>query len=721
MNKLKGLNFKQFFVDHFEKVLFGVVILGGLLALAMSSWSPYDAKNPQEVINKTKEAAANHKVATWPEAQQQKYAKSENISAKAKELLAPLPISQYAYAASQPELFSPVRDLNKRIGEINWLPVQQMIADAGRVLISVPPPFDPEAAGAAGSPEGSMPANPGGTRYPGVTGYGPGGLGAGQAEPKELNPYSRRGAAAGMGGYGAGYGEGAIPGASGAGFAAPAGAGGPGAGLGRGGAGEGEFAAPGAGYPGAMGAGGMGFAQNMEGEGKRYVSIRGVFPLKEQEEILREQLGLRTSQQAAQQLAIRDYEIQRQEAQPGPKPWSGPWEKVDITIAQDVIKSATGTDRIYPMPIDPSVKGYFTMPLPMLLMGIWTEEEASHPALTNFSKTSMAKEQEEYIEAKIAEYMERKAELKEKFGGSDHGWLQYNSGGAMGMMGMGQAMMGDQQFIRGMQSDLQQLPGGQRISQDTLKDQIKRLINASGAYLLFRYLDFDVKPGHAYRYRVRVEVRNPAYNLPVSRVKRPDIALGATRWTEWSEPTPPVIVPRDTQYFLAAINPGAGRRPKAANFKMFQWTPERGTMVTNSLNVLPGTMIGGMVETSVIDVAENKAEAKEVDFVSGDTLLDIRSASGSGRKTGVTASGREYTIPDRVLLMNNWGGLEVSYIGANSEQRNELTKQYQLFSSEYEKLFEDEKKVPGYPGGEGEFPGGPMGSGSFPGGGPAGG
>ena len=47
---VKNLNWKQFFIDHGEKLLFGGVALLGLGALGVSRWAPYSEKSPYGLL-----------------------------------------------------------------------------------------------------------------------------------------------------------------------------------------------------------------------------------------------------------------------------------------------------------------------------------------------------------------------------------------------------------------------------------------------------------------------------------------------------------------------------------------------------------------------------------------------------------------------------------------------------------------------------------------------
>src|SRR5262249_48185195 len=67
------------------------------------------------------------------------------------------------------------------------------------------------------------------------------------------------------------------------------------------------------------------------GRGYRFVAIRGVFPLRAQVEELMRATGSSPGElKGAQELVqLHDFRLERQTAQPGTNPWTGPWEVVD--------------------------------------------------------------------------------------------------------------------------------------------------------------------------------------------------------------------------------------------------------------------------------------------------------------------------------------------------------------------------------------------------------
>lgn len=145
-------------------------------------------------------------------------------------------------------------------------------------------------------------------------------------------------------------------------------------------------------------------------------------------------------------------------------------------------------------------------------------------------------------------------------------------------------------------------------------------------YLLLRFIDPDVKPGHTYQYRIRVKMKNPNFNK-ADKVARPDEAKVEVLNGVWVEIGGLVHVP--TESFLFAGDPAKylehvtaladryGKDPairnlmderavqegKKAVVQVQQWTPQIrldtgnktepiGTWVVSDLAVSPGEYIG---------------------------------------------------------------------------------------------------------------------------------
>jgi hypothetical protein len=60
--------------------------------------------------------------------------------------------------------------------------------------------------------------------------------------------------------------------------------------------------------------------------------------------------------------------------------------------------------------------------------------------------------------------------------------------------------------------------------------------------LLYRYVDFDVRPGMAYRYRVRLQCTVPLDQTSIDRFAEDGKRFEPVPWTPWSEPTSKIEV-----------------------------------------------------------------------------------------------------------------------------------------------------------------------------------
>jgi hypothetical protein len=120
-------------------------------------------------------------------------------------------------------------------------------------------------------------------------------------------------------------------------------------------------------------------------------------------------------------------------------------------------------------------------------------------------------------------------------------------------------------------------------------------------YRLFRFLDFDVIPGKAYRYRVRVSLLNPNYRVPSRHLEKPELANLQKIASEPSgscppENQPPVLVPFPTEVFVRTHTKDERREvglkssgyealvldkePDSGNYELHSVPVERGSVVT---------------------------------------------------------------------------------------------------------------------------------------------
>ncbi|MEM8947235.1 MAG: hypothetical protein AAGD11_18825, partial [Planctomycetota bacterium] len=80
-------------------------------------------------------------------------------------------------------------------------------------------------------------------------------------------------------------------------------------------------------------------------------------------------------------------------------------------------------------------------------------------------------------------------------------------------------------------------------------------------HVLFRYFDNTAKPGHSYRYRVRLAMVDVNHGVAVQHLdksvttRREESGNKNYRWTDWSEPSPIASVPMPARVYLVNTKP----------------------------------------------------------------------------------------------------------------------------------------------------------------------
>jgi hypothetical protein len=319
-----------------------------------------------------------------------------------------------------------------------------------------------------------------------------------------------------------------------------------------------------------------------------------------------------------------------------------------------------------------------TMPLPMRLMGIWGDE-ATHPRIAKFRLTDEQIAQEAEFNAKLIEKaLADQKELPQSTtkGGWTPNTMDVNrlrsavlgGGGSpyggMGM-GMGMGMMGGMttptmpmptmgaptSMMSGMMrpgvgysgtaggahgsggargrgpkvedklGDLLKLESDEK-RREALQKYVTEIASAEGELLLFRYLDFGVEPGRTYRYRARLTFRNPNFLSPASQAVDPTVVEGETRKSDWSEPTMPVAVEGEQEYFVASIKQSPSKPYSIPRLGVYQWDSNLGTTQHSLLDIPLGQTVSGKERTKVLDPAKNTFEEKNYAFLSTDFVVD---------------------------------------------------------------------------------------------------
>jgi hypothetical protein len=237
-------------------------------------------------------------------------------------------------------------------------------------------------------------------------------------------------------------------------------------------------------------------------------------------------------------------------------------------------------------------------------------------------------------------------------------------------------------------------------------------------FYLLRFFDFSVEPGKRYRYRVKLVLSDPNYNLPqgviaqeVQERQAKEAAAARAAKTEkpffrivdkWSDPSPIVGIPMAGNVRLASV-----RVPAAEKVN----DEPTATMLVEAFDVdATGSPIQTAVErelrrgfvANMVQDAEYLVDPTMIDtfpsfkFMTGMTLLDVDGGSK-------IPQGKDYTVPARALIMGPAGEL---YIRSELNDKTDIQNHRILFAKP------DKRAGAGGPEG---FPGGPGGARGRPG------
>jgi len=653
--KLKGLDYKMLLVDHAEKMVLGVVVLCIMVALLKTSWSSYE-KQPRELSTMADKSLNEVLAGKWPDEMRQSFAAPEDIRLKVRRLMDPIDVSVWEYRGTTPSY--PLYRRQEPISEPEWLAIEDLIVSAGVFLAELlPDPLEGEdgdgllVAGEDADKDGAVVDN---RLVP---------RGGGGGDPR----LAARNGAAGPG----------LPGA-------------PGPGVGLGLASPDPAAAGGiADFAGGMVGGSMmmGSGTVVNARGLRYASIRGVYPLRKQaQKILSALHGAVTPQSIDQLVEILDFKLERQTAKAETDAWAGAWEEVDIQVALDLLDEVADFD---PDVIDSGITdSVITMPLARRVVGYWGDD-ATHFRVKNFqlSQEEIAQEtriNQKYIEAEQRREQSmgrRKQEKRAGFAETQHAIRDIRQN----MMG---DMAGMNQFWSEFQTEMD--PNDQNRN---AFNQMKDRVTASGRLLLFRYFDFAIEPGNAYRYRVKVKLRNPNYLRGYDEVVDQSVADGETRDTPWSQPSNTVMIGDDVKFFLGKVSPARGSRVfPSVNMNVFQWYSDAGTTINGSLKTSYGQMIGGLSKADVLRPAKQTFEEEDdVEFSTGRVLVDLYSAPkiiiDEHPDLQISSRSRGYVgIVDQALVVNRYGELVAVDPVSSSKERRLAENRYERERKPFEFL-----------------------------------
>jgi hypothetical protein len=160
-------------------------------------------------------------------------------------------------------------------------------------------------------------------------------------------------------------------------------------------------------------------------------------------------------------------------------------------------------------------------------------------------------------------------------------------------------------------------------------------------YRLFRFTDYTVEPGKSYRYRVKLAIRNPNYQLLDKFLKSDVDKKSEVLETPISAASPPASVGTGEGVLVAAPELIRNQTDVSANVVAFTIEPETGLKTKTDLRVNRGSVVNVKTEVDLM------GEKKEVEFYTNNVVLDIRG--------GRSLPGRDKSQlePSEVLFWNS--------------------------------------------------------------------
>jgi hypothetical protein len=288
VDRLKNIDWKQFAVNHGEKIALGVVGLVVLLIVFMGTrWKTFQEKQPDELISQVETEDKALLAAKWPETERAIYTDKYDVNFVYDNTYSVVKADKFRYLPGHP-MYWPLHRQQEPIEEPVWYAVEELVQTPGRFIMEIPPPGQEAivdgalaiAAEEAAQEEEDDPTLAGFKKSTAGQQFGAGAEGG--MDPMTSEDYT--GAMENFGGAVDPMGE------------------------------YGEMAMT---------------MPEVHARGVRYIAVRGVFPFGKQVDSIVAAKHNPTLRDRRSLVDIANFEIQRQKAQPGPDPWNeekNPWQ-----------------------------------------------------------------------------------------------------------------------------------------------------------------------------------------------------------------------------------------------------------------------------------------------------------------------------------------------------------------------------------------------------------
>lgn len=132
-------------------------------------------------------------------------------------------------------------------------------------------------------------------------------------------------------------------------------------------------------------------------------------------------------------------------------------------------------------------------------------------------------------------------------------------------------------------------------------------------------LDDTVEPGKTYRYQMRIGVFNPLAGTDQFEDQYKDMKDKVILWSEFSEPTSTVDIPKVLYFFATKVQEAA----KYVEVAVFRYV--LGYWYTKSFSVRPGEIIGKIAKYQFKETETDISAPEWIDYTTGALMVDVTS------------------------------------------------------------------------------------------------
>lgn len=190
-------------------------------------------------------------------------------------------------------------------------------------------------------------------------------------------------------------------------------------------------------------------------------------------------------------------------------------------------------------------------------------------------------------------------------------------------------------------------------------------------FALFRFIDLSVKPGHTYRYRVKLVLRNPNFGRPEFQLLEPKESKAQYIESPTTEPTAAVVIPQDVHLLAVEVNPPRGTADASARLAVVKWIEESGLEAHKDFPTWRGAMLN-FPESLFPPTGPIKAQAPRPTRPTRPTAGEGGTRPTTGRRTGAAEEAEpEHAVgtPTEAVIQQvkvnySTGGLTVDIRGA---------------------------------------------------------